>query len=80
MHREHSILLIDLTEAKEHILGQDREALRISPDKHGDMGSFNSPNGSVQYSNVKKKSMLTTTGTTKGCAPGFPVVHRLMKS
>jgi hypothetical protein len=48
MQPEHSILLIDLTEAKEHILGQDREALRISPDKHGGMGSFNSPNGSVR--------------------------------
>jgi hypothetical protein len=36
-------------DAKEHVLGQDREAIHISPNKYGDMGSHNNPNGSVQH-------------------------------
>jgi hypothetical protein len=36
-----------LTEAKEYVLGQDMEAILISPYKYGDMGSHNDHNGSV---------------------------------
>jgi hypothetical protein len=42
-----------LTEAKEHVLGQDRQALLISPYKYGNMGSHNDHNGSVQHLNVE---------------------------
>jgi hypothetical protein len=39
-----------LTEAKEHVLGQDWEALDIYPNVHGGMWVFISTNRSVQLS------------------------------
>jgi hypothetical protein len=42
-----------LTEAKEHVLGQDRQALLISPYKYGGMGSHNDHNGSVQHLSIE---------------------------
>lgn len=40
-------------ETKEHLLGQDREALHISPHMHGNMGSDSIHNGLVQRLSVE---------------------------
>jgi hypothetical protein len=42
-----------LTQAKEHVSGQDREALHISPNMYGNMGFDISPYGSVQHLSVE---------------------------
>jgi hypothetical protein len=42
-----------LTQAKEHVLGQDREALHISTNMYGVMGFDISLHGSVQHLSVE---------------------------